>query len=492
MSQPPRRGLSRRQLLGMGGLAAAALALPTALRGALVAQERQDQKFLFVVGAFGGGSIIDSFLPLARSAVQPPGDPDTLIAYPDAVVVQPPGSNLRTIGALPLGDLFVAQYELETFLRRHMEDMTVIPVTNTSVNHVVAQKRAINGAGINGGKTLMEAMAERHGPQLPLPNCNMAAGGYIAPGDDEALDARYRAEIIAAPTLFAASTHGHRGVPGAPPAAAIAQARQLREQLDDASHFGLTFADSPRRQRFLRTRREVLPELEARDLISSLMLLPDDERTPLSRYGLQPLPAAERMKLLTHFPRLLDDPLESQAALAWLLVRYRISCAVTLGPNFQPVFLDQIYGTPLAFDFSHNDHVTAQHVMWGRMLKVIDGLITLLKDTPFDEADPEGGSLWERSLIYVATDFGRDKTRPSGSMSFGTGHHLNNGNLLISPLLKGNRVWGGVDPTTAETFGADGDDNVITFREGHLYSAVAHALDIDFPGRIDMSFVARG
>jgi len=48
----------------------------------------------------------------------------------------------------------------------------------------------------------------------------------------------------------------------------------------------------------------------------------------------------------------------------------------------------------------------------------------------------EAADLWDRSLIYVATDCGREKARPSGASSWGTGHHLNNGSVLISPLLR--------------------------------------------------------
>jgi uncharacterized protein (DUF1501 family) len=99
--------------------------------------------------------------------------------------------------------------------------------------------------------------------------------------------------------------------------------------------------------------------------------------------------------------------------------------------------------------------------------------------------------MWDRSMIYVATDFGRDKTRPAGAESWGTGHSLNNGTLLVSPLLAGNRVYGGVDPTTCETYGFDGRtgevDASLRCSEGHIYSAIAQALDIEFPGRIDMS-----
>jgi uncharacterized protein (DUF1501 family) len=129
-------------------------------------------------------------------------------------------------------------------------------------------------------------------------------------------------------------------------------------------------------------------------------------------------------------------------------------------------------------------------MMWGRMMSVVDGLIELLKEVPHGD-----GSMWDQSLVYVATDFGRSKERPSGSLDFGSGHHLNNGSLFISPLLRGNRVYGGVDPDTCLTYGFDGatgePDREVVMREGHLYSLVCEAMGIDFEGKQDMSGLVR-
>ena len=78
------------------------------------------------------------------------------------------------------------------------------------------------------------------------------------------------------------------------------------------------------------------------------------------------------------------------------------------------------------------------------MLGVADGLISLLKNV---ELEP-GVSFWEKTMIYCATDFGRSKKRNGiNDTSFGSGHHLNNGVLAISPMLAGNKVLGGVKPT---------------------------------------------
>ena len=104
--------------------------------------------------------------------------------------------------------------------------------------------------------------------------------------------------------------------------------------------------------------------------------------------------------------------------------------------------------------------------------------------------------MWDRSLIYVATEFGRDKTRPAGAQSWGTGHHLNNGSLLISPLLKGNKVYGGVDPKTSLTYGFDpvtgAPDKNRTFYESDVYSVIAQALGLDVPGARAFPAVVRG
>jgi uncharacterized protein (DUF1501 family) len=91
--------------------------------------------------------------------------------------------------------------------------------------------------------------------------------------------------------------------------------------------------------------------------------------------------------------------------------------------------------------------------MWARILSTIDKLATLLKSEPFDTAT--GETLWDRTMIYVATDFGRTRTRPDNATVFGSGHDLNNGFLLVSPMVKGNTVLGGIDPLTTLTYGFD-------------------------------------
>jgi uncharacterized protein (DUF1501 family) len=154
-----------------------------------------------------------------------------------------------------------------------------------------------------------------------------------------------------------------------------------------------------------------------------------------------------------------------------------------------------VIGAPIAFDFSHNSHRQAQSVMWARSLRLLDVLIDLLKTHDY-LGDPALGKMWDRSLIYMASEFGRDKTRPALSDSWGTGHDLNNGSLIISPLIRGNRVYGGVDPKTALTYGFDPQTGEPTkdkkLFEGDVYSLIAHALGVEFPGRIDFPAVVKG
>lgn len=486
----------RELLLGCAG-ALGASAMGSALSWA--AGERTprsgdaDRKLLFVLCATGGASIINSFLPVTRSEVGDDALADRLDTYPDEEILQPQGSNLRCPQYVPsgglLGGLYEDGYSLDAFLAKHHASMTVLTQECSSVNHAVGQHRSITGAGIDRGRTIMEAMALRHGEGLILPNCNMANDGYIQPGADPSLPPFARAEIIASPLGFAAAMDGAKAILDAPERDLVERARSVRAELDDASVFGRTFADSPRRQRFLANRREVQPRLEAADLMEKLTLLPPEMIDP--RYGVasSPLLPALQEKL----PGMLKDPWEAQAALAVLLSYYGLSCANTIGLRQEPTFGEsRLISTPIAFDFAHTDHRVAQYLMWGHVLRVVDALVDLLKSLDY-LGNPSLGKMWDRSLIYIATEFGRDKTRPAGSNSWGTGHALNNGTLIVSPLVKGNRVFGGIDPETCQTYGFDGAtgtaDPKAKVGEGHIYSAIAQALDIDFPGRIDMSAV---
>lgn len=497
--------LTRRQALTAGLLGAAAATLPATRRRAHA--QNTDRRFLFVVCAAGGGSMIDCFLPMVDSE-SPNGQ--SIVAYPSSFIRQPNGSNIRCVEA-PAGLPYPFQNGFKaTFLQRHMNEMAIVACEGTSVNHLVAQERSVTGAGINRGRTLMEAAAHRHGDGLLLPNVNMAGGGFLNPGTDPTLPGWARATPVADALLFPLSTDGVAGVAGAPGAvpgsapanaaelsrarALVNRARRVRDELEPQTVFGQTFRDANVRQRYQTNRATLQPQMEAADLVTKLTMVPDSPAIPLLDFGLASSPDEQRIRGV--FPNVITDPFEAQAALAFLLVRHQVSCAVTISPSFSPLIQGAaLTNPPLAFDFSHTSHPTAQYLMWGRILRVVDGLITLLKGEPFGE-----GSLYDRSVIYVATDFGRDKVRPSGATNFGTGHHLNNANLIVSPLIQGNQIYGGVDPDTGYIYGFDlasGTPSPVPRaanepapehmpREGHIYSAVAEALDVAFDGRISI------
>jgi hypothetical protein len=487
-----RRRLDRRSFLrGLGAVSALGLAGGIGSRAALAGED--GPKLLFVVAASGGASIVDSFLPVSRTEAGSAAP--NIIAYADGAIEQVPGAAFRCVRNLGGTDLFNSDYELSTFVRRHMADMVVATQEVTSVNHVVAQRRAITGAGIHGGRTIQEATAERHGASLALPNVDFASGGYATAGDDGTVAGRSLPELVSDPLLFPLSTHGSLGVRGAPSQLAIDQARRARASIEGASTFLGKHGPGHTLSGYL-ARRGGAAEIEASDAIRNLMLLDGAGDATLEAYGLAPSPY--RARLLEVFPSLArGDALEAQAAVGFLLARYGMSCAITIGLSDIPSFTEEgaIVDTPLAFDFSHVDHVTAQNTMWARMMKVVDGLVTLLKEEDYLGV-PELGKMWDRSLVYVATDFGRTKTRPSDSSTFGSGHDFTNGNVLVSPLLEGNRVFGSVDPRTCHTSGFDGatgdPDAGAPKREGDIYSAVAHALDIELAGRTDMSALVRG
>jgi hypothetical protein len=493
--------LSRRRLVQFGAASAVAAGFSSIFgrspraHGADPLREvaPKDRKLLFVFCAHGGASIIDSFLPIVESEVGDTALAATLNVFPERLIGQHPGKNLRYVKLLDNYSFYAPPPEMGDLVARHGEDMVVMTHDVSSVNHAVGQQRSLNGDGINRGRTIMEAAAMRYGGGMPLPSCNMSIDGYLRHGPDSSVPQEARHEIIATPLLFASGTHGYRGVVGAPDGALIDRARAARDQLDRRSVFGKTFQNSTRRARYLHARDEIGPALERAEVINKLLLLDASQVDP--KYGLSPAPLVASLR--EALPLLDVDDSQAQVGLGFLMAYYGISASVTIGHKTNPVVLPdgKIVGTPLAFDFSHNLHRIVQSIMWGRTASLLDQLITLLKTHDY-LGDPALGKMWDRSLIYVATEFGRDKVRPSGAPSWGTSHHLNNGSLLISPLLKGNAVYGGVDPKTGLTFGFDRtsgepDKQRVLF-ERDVYSAIAHALDIDFPGRVDYPALVRG
>jgi hypothetical protein len=186
--------------------------------------------------------------------------------------------------------------------------------------------------------------------------------------------------------------------------------------------------------------------------------------------------------------------MHAQAALAFLLLKYRVSVSVTLGPSFDFIFdedatggsnvlaLNSVVNPPLAFDASHQGHRTGQAVVWDKLLTVVDGLATLLSGEDFGD----GTSMWDRTMIYIASDFGREKHRPAGATDWGTGHHLNNGLMVFSPLVPGDTLRGGVDANTGLTHGFDpisgAPEPGREMAEAEIFSGLLGALEVDTSG----------
>ncbi len=483
--------ISRRRLLKSMGAAVAAGALSPALlsRRARAQSNTADKRLLFVIAAAGGGSVIDSFMPLTDQGNS------TLVSYPSSLIAQANGFRcVHSPVPVNLGG-FSVNGHLLPFAQRHGRDMMVMTQESTSVNHVIAQKRSLTGAGAFFGRTILEAAAVVHGDDLILPNVNMCESGYLEPGDDQSVPERARAVAVADALLFPFATDGFRGVKDAPARALLQRARDVRRRLDDGSVAGITFRDATIRKNYLTAREQLTPQLEANDLITKLTMVANvPGQIPLTDFDLESSPDGPAVR--AQFPNVISDPLEAQAALAFLLTRHKVSCAVAISPSFNPLLDGGLKNTPLAFDFSHSNHVLTQYAMWSRVLKVADGLITLLKAQDVDDNDPSQGKMWDRSVVYIATDFGRDKTRPPNSFEFGSGHHLNNGNIIISPLINGGRVYGDVDVNTGLTFGFDPvtgqADPTSLMHEADVYSVLAGALGIDFVGRRDFPAIVRG
>ena len=97
--RPEPRQVTRRELLGLAAAAGVGgLLWPSASAQAQPRQvDPRDRKLLFVFCAQGGASIIDSFLPIVDSEVGDAELASTLNAYPESLVTQPSGSNIRYV-----------------------------------------------------------------------------------------------------------------------------------------------------------------------------------------------------------------------------------------------------------------------------------------------------------------------------------------------------------------------------------------------------------
>lgn len=355
----------------------------------------------------------------------------------------------------------------------------VATLTSTSVNHTIGQKRSINGNGAWNGRTLQEVVAETWGDRFVIPNVNMGVDGFLEDGADETLALSSYGEPITRPDLYALSMDAVAGIPHSPNRSVIDAARGLRDGLDTQSAFWERHQENPRLQRWHAQRSELQPTIEAAGLSQELTFAQD--ASTLQALGMAESADAELVR--STFPLYASDDLESQAALAYLLIRNQISCAVTIGLGMDIQIDDLVSSPPLAFDYSHNAHRATQLFLWQRVLDTIARLRGLLTGVPYPWDDSL--SIWDRTLVYVATDFGRDKRRQAGYAEFGTGHHLNNGVVCVSPMVKGGNVLGGIDPDTLLTYGFDpvtgqplgpGDN----MNEAHIYAGILGALGVDF------------
>lgn len=448
------------------------------------AQEREDPRFLIVLGATGGASIIDG--AMALSAEEVTGNPGTLNCFAEANVRTFPGSELRAVDLTrsSLGSINAGfSSDQSSFVQKHLQDMMVATVEGTSVNHGIAQRRAVTGNEAWSGRTLQELVALQHGEGYPLPNVHLATGtGFTERGTDDGLPGWCYGEPVSDPSVFALALHGSKGVNTAPPPGVVAKARAIRnEVLDPASHFRRVFNGSAALAEWEHRRR--VEAIEQADLVGKLLLRGGG--------GLSPSPDLASIEEV--FPNYGYDPLEAQAAMAFLLLKNRVSVTATIAPSFDLKLQeglslqeglpdDAVINPPIAFDFSHNGHRSTQALMWTRIYRIADGLISLLKSVELRD----GVSFWDRTLIYVATDFGRSKNRPPDADEFGTAHDLNNGVLVISPLVQGNRVLGGVRRDNALTYGFDPQSGVpIEGRrtsEAELFSGLLHALGVNRSG----------
>jgi len=462
--------------LGLG----ASSALSACFGSSAQAQSSDEPPLLIVFGAAGGASIIDSLLAFTESEAE--AQKDKINCYPDAVIKTQPGSPFRAIDltdVFPQGKLnsigpIPAEFVVDQkqFVLDNFNDILVAPTYGTSVNHSIAQYRAISGNDVWHGRTIQEAAALQYGGSFPIPNVNMAVGGFTYRGVDHSLPSYCYSERVTSPLSWASSLDGGKGIKNLPSRSLIEKANTLRNtKVDSESVFYQTFQKSNRVQRWLNSRNTMQPTLESANLINKLMFAENSGGIAIEDQAL-----AAKLRSEQYFGNYAVDNLDAQAALAFLLLKHRVSNVVTIGNSFSgEIVNDVLYNPPIGFDFSHTEHRRTQLFLWGRIYSVFGKLIRLLKEE----------DLWKRTIIYVATDFGRDKERPVVEQTalFGTGHHLNNAAIIISPMLQGNQVLGGLNPQTGETYGlnsnGDPDISVAPPDEQSVYALLAQLLKLE-------------
>ncbi len=445
----------------------------------------EKQRFIIVLTLNGGASIIDSFM--AASETEVGANAGALNCFPDSQIAKHgPFSavNLNTtIAALGALRVITNQSQLleaqigNTAGNRLRDNLAVMTLECTSVNHAVAAARSMTGNDAWHGRMLQEAIAAQYGTKQAIPNLSMAVGSYATQGIDPNLPGYARSVQVADPLTFPLGLHTTAGLSGLPADALIEVARKARDEgLEPTTNFLKAFRDNKYVKAWISNRDVTRREFERLDLVNKLFYA-DPGNSGLSG-------AAESAMLRDTFPNYMLDYLDAQAITAYLAITRNLSSAVTFGPNTSTVVgpggVSDILSPPIAFDFSHTDNRGVQAMMWSRVLNTAVKIADLLAKKPMN--DGSGDSFFDRTMIYLATDFGRTKLRPNGASSFGSGHDLNNGAVVISPMANPG-IFGGVDKATMMTYGFDGATGAPMPNkknsEKELYTALLNIMRVD-------------
>jgi len=439
-------------------------------------------RFLLNVCGLGGYSIQDAFMAIRESEAGTAAP--YFNTFPDAWVdsIGP----FRAV-SIPANDVagFGAESFQPEFVRRHGGEMLVYTHRASSVNHPVAQTRVLNGDRAWLGRTIPEAVAAHHGRNFPLANVNMAMSGFAEHGSDPSLPTWARAISVTDPWMFPLALSAQEGLSRPWAADEVARMRGYRSRLVEAqSDLLRSNADDPMWSQW-RENRERLKLLEAASAIEKLNINPSTDERPFDDYGLPTTPDLSRLQ--SAFPRLTQDPFEAQAALAFLLLKHQLSVSVTISVAPQQLRIGtEIINAGSAFDAAHGIHRPNQALMWTRMLVVADRLIALLESEPYGSS---GETLWDRTVMFLPTEFGRGQYRVQNDVLFGTAHDLEGAQVLVSPLVNGGKILGDVDRSSGRLWGFDPESttNIVDpsrsgIREKDTYAGVLHLLDVPTPG----------
>jgi hypothetical protein len=427
-----------------------------------------ESKLLLVVAAAGGAAMTDAFLPIIQN-----GRNHDLFSYPSSMIGDVPGSEFKyvkpinTAGTLGLPD---PNFDMRTFLLNHGRDMALISQNTSSANHDIAAQRVLHGDGAFRKRSIVELNANAHGEKYSLANVNLATQGYGKPGGDLALVDYAKSLRVATAQSVAFSSHRFKGVDYGLSVENMKLVKAAQQSLEQSASAHLRWKDHQDLRNWVSYRNRV-EQLERNNVIDQLLFL---ERVGVdnSKVPVQTTPLLNKIKAA--FPDYLTDAYQSQAAIAFLLLRNGISNNVTI---------DMSLG--LSFDQAHQFHTDAQNYMWRRTLRSLDALLNLCK-SEYYLGDQRNGTIWDRLVTYVPTEFGRDKKKRQGS-----GHDLNNSMMVLAKNIKGNRSYGELDQDTGIISGFDLSSGVadtsLHVSERHMYSILANLLEIPFPGRIKTS-----